>query len=153
MSDNLSESHRIDMPSDAAGIPAVRERLTEYLRAHGFRPEDIWGVELALGEALLNAIRHGNQDDPARTVRIDYGIANEVFYVRVRDEGPGFDPAEVPDPTQPENLQRAGGRGLLLMRHYMCQVHFLGKGNDVLMCKRRGARLPGAPNRRPKGLS
>jgi serine/threonine-protein kinase RsbW len=140
MAKSSSECHEVEMPSDAAAVPSVRRRVTEHLRANGFGEEDVGAVEMALEEALLNAIRHGNRSDPARQVRIEYGTADDVFHVLVRDEGQGFDPAAVPDPTLPENLERPGGRGLLLMRHFMSRVLFLGKGNDVLMWKRRRLR-------------
>jgi serine/threonine-protein kinase RsbW len=138
MATRLRKCHEIEMPSDPAAVPPVRQRISAYLRAHGFPEEDIRGIDLALNEALSNAIEHGNGCDPARKVRIVFGTADDIFQVRVRDEGPGFDPAAVPDPTHPENLERPRGRGLLLIRHFMSWVQFLGEGNDLLMWKRRG---------------
>jgi serine/threonine-protein kinase RsbW len=142
MAMSLSACYQIDLPSDAAVIPSVRRRVSDHLRANGFGEDDICGITQALEEALLNAISHGNRGDPARRVRVVYGTADGVFHVRVRDEGPGFDPAAVPDPTRPENRERPDGRGLLLMRHYMSWVQFLGPGNELLMWKRRGGRPP-----------
>jgi len=97
---------------------------------------DQFGIFLALEEALVNAIKHGNGSDPARTIRVDFEITPKRIYLRIEDEGPGFDPAAVPDPTLPENLDGPTGRGLLLMRHYMSRVEFHGRGNVVEMEKR-----------------
>jgi serine/threonine-protein kinase RsbW len=133
-----SETYHIEIPSEATATPAVRQRIAEHLRANGFGEEDIGDIEVALEEALLNAIRHGNRNDPARKVRVTYGTANDSLHVLVSDEGEGFDPSAVPDPTHPENRGRPGGRGLLLIRHYMSGARFLGKGSDLLMWKRRG---------------
>jgi serine/threonine-protein kinase RsbW len=137
MSKRLGESYRIEIPSVAAATPSVRERIAERLRADGFGAEDIGAIEVALEEALLNAIRHGNRGDPARKVRVAYGTADDILHVLVSDEGQGFDPAAVPDPTSPENRERPGGRGLLLILHYMSGALVLGKGNGLLMWKHR----------------
>jgi serine/threonine-protein kinase RsbW len=131
------ETCHIEMPSNAAATLAVRQRVAEHLRANGFRAEDIGGVEVALEEALLNAIRHGNRNDSARKVRVTYATANDSLYILVGDEGEGFDPSAVPDPAGPENRERPGGRGLLLIWHYMSGAIVLGKGNYLLMWKRR----------------
>src|SRR5262249_31303404 len=96
---------------------------------------DIFGIRLALEEALVNAIKHGNNMDRAKTVRISYRVARDRFDIVITDQGPGFDPADVPDPTAVENLERPCGRGLMLMRHYMSEVAFLDSGNAVRMCK------------------
>jgi serine/threonine-protein kinase RsbW len=88
-------------------------------------------------EALVNAIKHGNGLNPSKKVRIAYHVRAEHFEIVVADEGPGFDPDEVPDPTAPENLERCCGRGLMLMRHYMSEVAFNRRGNSVRLRKLR----------------
>jgi serine/threonine-protein kinase RsbW len=138
MAKSVTKICRIEMSSDATATPAVRQRVAEYLRAKGFGEEDIQGIDMALEAALLNAVRHGNRNDPARKVRVTYGTVNDILHVLVSDEGEGFDPSAVPDPMRPENLERPSGRGLLLIRHYMSGARVLGRGNDLLMWKRRG---------------
>jgi serine/threonine-protein kinase RsbW len=64
-------------------------------------------------------------------------VTAERVLAEVEDEGPGVDPKSVPDPRDPENLERPGGRGLLLMRHYMSSVHYSGRGNVVTLCQYR----------------
>ncbi len=109
-------------------VVAVLDRL-------GFSPHDRAGVRLALEEAVVNGLRHGNGGDPAKRVRVRYQASPSVLLAEVQDEGPGFDPEHVPDPTLPENRNKPSGRGLLLMRHFMSWVQFTGCGNRVILCK------------------
>ena len=90
-------------------------------------------------EAIVNAIKHGNQLDTSKRVFVKYHVSHERFEIHIKDEGPGFDPMDVPDPMAPENLERECGRGLLLMKHYMTEVKFHAPGNAVSMVKVREA--------------
>jgi serine/threonine-protein kinase RsbW len=123
------------IPSDPAEARRVRDQVEQCLAAASCHDHDRFSIKLALEEALLNAIRHGNQYDPARTVQIAYRLLPDRFEVHITDEGAGFDPDDVPDPTAPENLECPGGRGLFLMRHYMTEISFNQRGNAVTMCK------------------
>jgi serine/threonine-protein kinase RsbW len=123
--------------SDPAESRRVQDEIEEALRRNQFSERDIFGIKLALEEALVNAIKHGNQLDRSKSVHIMYRVVSEVFEVRITDEGPGFDPYEVPDPTAVENLERPSGRGLMLMRHYMNEVSYNDRGNSVHMRKAR----------------
>ena len=123
------------IPSDPAEARRVQDEIERLLRAHQASEKDIFGIRLALEEALVNAIKHGNQMDRSKQVRISYSVGPDRFEVHITDEGPGFDPEDVPDPTAVENLERPCGRGLMLMRHYMNEVSFNGRGNCVRMAK------------------
>jgi serine/threonine-protein kinase RsbW len=125
------------IPSDTDEAHRLQGAIADLLKAQRFSEREIFGIKLALEEALVNAIKHGNRLDRTKKVRVAYHIREEVFYVRIADEGAGFDPDEVPDPTDIENLERPCGRGLLLMRHYMNEVQFLAPGNVCVMWKRR----------------
>lgn len=127
----------ITIPSIPEKIPYVEELLAEVLLEDGFSEDDVFGVRLALDEALANAIRHGNGRDPEKKVRIRFRIANGRVTIRVRDEGRGFDYDNLPDPTSPERIELPNGRGLLLMNSYMDSVTFSRKGNEVTMVKGR----------------
>jgi serine/threonine-protein kinase RsbW len=105
--------------------------------AKGYADKEIFGVRLALEEAIVNAVKHGNRNDPARSVHLRYRLTSQRVLLEIEDEGNGFDPHQVPDPLAPENLERSGGRGLLLMRTYMNSVRYNRRGNRVTMCKRR----------------
>jgi serine/threonine-protein kinase RsbW len=122
------------IPSDPGEARRVQEQIERLLesRAAG---DHVFGIKLALEEALVNAIKHGNQMDRAKKVHISYRLLPDRFDVHITDEGTGFDPADVPDPTAVENLERPCGRGLMLMRHYMSEVAFTGRGNCVSMSK------------------
>src|SRR5690349_7258912 len=85
---------------------------------------DLFGIRLAPEEAIVNGIKHGNRNDVSKDVRIRYQITDAQFLIEIQDEGRGFDPDGVPDPLAPENLQRHGGRGVFLMRHYMTWVSY-----------------------------
>ena len=124
------------MDSELEQAHRVQSEVIVATQAFDVSESDQFGICLALEEALVNAIKHGNGTDPARKVRVDVEISSKRVYIRIEDEGPGFDVAAVPDPTLPENLNRPSGRGLLLMRHYMSRVEFHGRGNVVEMEKR-----------------
>jgi len=107
------------------------------MKSCDYPPADLFGVGLALEEALTNAAIHGNGDDPAKRVRVAYEIGQDELWCEVEDEGLGFSFADVPDPRLPENVDRPHGRGLLMMRLYMSDVDFQGCGNCVVMRKHR----------------
>ena len=132
----------IVIPSDLAEARRVQAEIEHALRQVPVAEHDIFAIKLALEEALVNAIKHGNQLDRTKSVRVAYRVCADRFDVQVTDEGPGFDPTDVPDPTAPENLERPCGRGLLLMRHYMTEVAYHDRGRVVRMAKvlRNGAK-------------
>jgi serine/threonine-protein kinase RsbW len=123
------------IPSDPAEARQLQDRIEQLLQERQATEKDIFGIRLALEEALVNAIKHGNQMDRAKSVYVTYAIEDDRFEIVIRDEGPGFDPEDVPDPTAVENLERPCGRGLMLMRHYMTEVSYSSRGNVVTMCK------------------
>jgi serine/threonine-protein kinase RsbW len=125
----------IAIPSDPVQARRVQDDIEQQLKAQHCGERELFGIKLALEEALVNAIKHGNQMDRTKTVRIAYRVTAERFDIHISDEGPGFDPADVPDPTAFENLERPCGRGLWLMRAYMTDVQFSGGGNAVYMSK------------------
>ncbi len=116
----------------ASFIDQVIDRLNEL----DWIERDIYGVRLSLEEGIANAVRHGNQLDPNKKVHAICRLAPTRIWIEILDEGPGFDPGDVPDPTDPENLDRPSGRGLLLMRNYMNRVEYSLKGNHLIMEKK-----------------
>jgi serine/threonine-protein kinase RsbW len=126
----------VTIPSDLEEARRLQTTIEELLqRVTRFSESEIFGIKMALEEAIVNAIKHGNQMDRSKVVRVAYRISPYEFDVLISDEGPGFDPEDVPDPTAPENLERNCGRGLLLMRHYMSHIEYVGTGNTVRMSK------------------
>lgn len=128
----------LTIPSDAAEAQRVQDKIEEALKSNHFHKKEIFSIKLALEEALTNAIKHGNQMDKTKKVRIEYSVNSERLEVVIQDEGIGFDPEEVPDPMIDENLERPCGRGLFLMRHYMTEVLVHPPGNRIIMSKVRG---------------
>ena len=119
-----------------AHIPLLREILQE-LEKLGWNGRDHFGIELTLEESLTNAIRHGNKYDESKIVVVECKASPEQFWLRITDEGVGFQPHKVPDCTADENLECPGGRGLALMKAYMTSVEYNDRGNCVTMEKTR----------------
>jgi serine/threonine-protein kinase RsbW len=88
---------------------------------------------VGLCEALSNAMIYGNGRDPSKRVRIEVRVLPDSLTAQVTDEGGGFDPARVPDPTTPVNVRKVNGRGIFLMRKLMDEVHFNDRGNSVTL--------------------
>ena len=86
-----------------------------------------------MDEALANAIHHGNGNDPTKEVTVEYTVTADNVRIQVCDEGNGFNPTDVPDPTLPENLCKPNGRGIMLMRAYMKDIHYNDRGNCVTL--------------------
>jgi serine/threonine-protein kinase RsbW len=133
------ETWRQECLQSAPEIGQVLEGLVETLEARGYPRKDVFGIRLAVEEALVNAVKHGHRGDPTKCVSIRYRVAAKGVLVEVEDQGPGFDPDCVRDPLAPENLERPCGRGLLLMRSYMTSVRFSRRGSRVILYKRRSA--------------
>jgi serine/threonine-protein kinase RsbW len=125
------------IPSDSTESRRVQDEIEQHLRAHQYSEREIFSIKLALEEAMVNAIKHGNQLDKQKKVHVHYKVTSSRFDVRITDEGGGFDPGDVPDPTAVENLERPSGRGLMLMRHYMSEVCYNDNGTTVVMSKIR----------------
>ena len=102
---------------------------------HHFGEADLFAIKLALEEALVNAVKHGNKMDPSKVVKVQHRVTDQRVDVVIEDQGEGFNPADLPDPTEEENLCRCNGRGILLMRAYMSSVVFNPQGNKVTLTK------------------
>ncbi len=139
----LDGSQVIVIPSDPGEARRVQEDIEQALLSHHYEEREVFSIKLALEEALINAIKHGNQMDKNKKVLIRYRIHSERFDIRIIDEGNGFNPEEVPDPMAVENLERACGRGLLLIRHYMTEVVYHPPGNRLSMSLVRNHRSNG----------
>ena len=118
-------------------IEPVLAGVVDELQAAGYSRKEIFGIRLALEEAIVNAIKHGHRGDPTKEVRVRYRVTCAGVFAEVEDQGPGFDPKQVPDPLDPANLERECGRGMLLMRNYMTSVRYNDRGTCVVLCKER----------------
>ena len=125
------------IPADPRAIPTITDGVKQILERKNWKDEEIMAVELAVQEALANGIRHGCQGDPTRHVQCCVAVdqAGAVTVV-VRDPGAGFDTAAVPDPLDPANVLKPGGRGVFLINRLMDDVSFSDGGREVQMRKR-----------------
>ena len=133
----VHEQFEVIIPSDTEAGQAVQERIVSRLESLEYSVRDVFGVCLALEEALVNAIKHGNGLDPDKTVRVNCLIEDDLLRVEIEDQGPGFNMGEVPDPTAEENLERPCGRGIMLIKSFMTNVEYNAKGNRVVLEKKR----------------
>lgn len=126
------------IPADPAAIPRVTDGVQQLLRTKQWPEEEIAKVELALQEALANAVRHGCKGDPAQKIQCVLTCdANQEVVIVVRDPGPGFDPAAIPDPLAGDNVFKSSGRGVFLINQLMDEVAFRDGGREVQMRKSR----------------
>ena len=132
-------SVKLSMGSEIRLVDLVHEASHKLAEIVGFDEDGAMNVALAVREAVINAITHGNHKDPERTVELTWTANGSGMVVRIRDEGEGFDPALARDPTSAENLLRTSGRGLLLIRAFVDEVKFRrrrGRGMEVTLVKR-----------------
>jgi len=121
--------------SRPSGLNEPCQQILSALERKGYTQDDVFAVHLALEEAFLNAVKHGNKMDPTKKVTIEYMVDREKIEVCMADEGEGFSPQSVPDPRVGENLYRPEGRGLLLMNAYMDVVEYSERGNALRMVR------------------
>ena len=125
------------IPSITKEGSATLDKLLAELKNQQWVEQDVFAVHLSLEEAIVNAILHGNAGDPEKLVEITFQISETELRVEIVDEGSGFNPDGLPDPTADENLEKPSGRGVMLMRHYMDHVQYNKTGNHVVLVKKR----------------
>jgi serine/threonine-protein kinase RsbW len=130
--------------SDPHEAVEVIQALVEQLHRQRWDDVEVFGIHLSLEEAIANAICHGNANNRDKSIRVKLETSVDTFYAQITDEGPGFDPKAIPDPTDDENLERPCGRGLKLMRCYMDEVAYCSTGNSVELFKKRSKNPPDA---------
>ncbi len=123
--------------SDFSQAKRVEDQIVEEAEKLGYTDEDIFALRLSLEEALTNAIRHGNGRDPQKKVQIRYSTQPDQVEIFIADEGKGFDPSAVPDPTLEDKLECPSGRGIMLMRAYMDLLEYNARGNEVHLVKQK----------------
>lgn len=129
----------LDVPSDLALIADAVELLASQLHAGPLSARRVrFNVRTALAEALANAIVYGNEEDPGKFVHVRMEVSHNVVRIHVVDDGNGFDPQALPDPTHDDQLQRDTGRGLFVIRHLVDGVDFNAKGNAICLTLRAG---------------
>lgn len=125
----------IIVESSPTAMAGIWKNILRKLQSRKFTSDQIFAVHLALEEAFINAVKHGNKGDLAKKVKIDYCINPDKAEIFIMDEGGGFDPDAVPDPRCGDNIYKSDGRGLLLIKSYMDTVEYNKRGNCVHLIK------------------
>jgi serine/threonine-protein kinase RsbW len=145
----MSESHRfhLDLGSRFENIELVQVVLRDALVQLGMDEDARHWVDVAVREAIANAIKHGNLQNPEKKVHVDLSLDGDELVIQVGDEGPGFDPAQIHDPLAPENLLRPNGRGIFYMKSFMDEIHYGTRpgGGTVVTLRKRVTRPPEGP--------
>ena len=124
----------LELPNDLRVIERAVNYLIDRGQEIGFNQDRLrLNLRVGVTEALANAMLYGNSRDPRKRVRVDAQVTEGVLTIRVTDEGRGFNPAAISDPTLPRNRKRAGGRGIFLIRKLMDRVEFNESGNSITM--------------------
>jgi len=134
------ETTELVLPSRVESIAEAAAAADEVARRLALSEEAAYGLDLAVREAVTNAVLHGNKQDARLSVEITFADTGAQLVVTVRDRGAGFDPAHVADPTDPQNLLKASGRGILFMRSFMDEVEWTRHpegGTVVRMTKKK----------------
>jgi CheY-like chemotaxis protein len=132
----VREHIEFELPSDLSLMNGVLHYLIERVARLGVIKQDSSNLFIALDEAFVNAVKHGNKNDSAKLVRITADLSSREARFTIEDEGEGFNPSEIPDPLDPANLFRTSGRGVLLIYNIMDEVEYNERGNRLTMVKR-----------------
>ena len=135
-------THEETIPSDTAIGSRMVTDLIAAMEQRGWGAHDIFHVQLAYEEAIVNAIRHGNQFDEEKRVEVRMCCSDQEVCIQITDMGAGFDPASLPDPRADDRLEMPGGRGVMLIRELMSEVVYNARGNRVTMKKQRNDNPP-----------
>jgi serine/threonine-protein kinase RsbW len=123
----------LKIESKMANLRLIENAIDEITSSLGINQDNYGKILVATLEAVNNAITHGNKFNPEKMVLIEITVENDEMVVTVTDEGPGFNPTNIPDPTRPENIEELSGRGVFLMTKLADAISFNEKGNSVTM--------------------
>ena len=117
----------------------IEDSAAQFAQKAGFDEDDIPNITMAVREAAVNAVLHGNSYDPLKKITATFESTNSSLIIRIADQGPGLNPDTIPDPLAPENILRGSGRGIFLIRAFMDEVHFreLHPGTELTLIKHR----------------
>lgn len=118
------KNYSLEIESDPSNLITVEEFVNYFAKDIGIPEKRMSGLMLSVTEATTNAIIHANKCDSSKLVKINVDVVDKKVIIKVKDEGLGFDPSAIPDPTEPDNLLKDSGRGVYLMRYYMDGLHY-----------------------------
>ena len=133
------ETTELKFPSRIESVGEAAAAVSDFMNRLGVSEDVAFGVDMAIREAVTNAVVHGNKLEPGKTVHLKLSNTPEGFEISVHDQGSGFNPDDVPDPTADENIMKTSGRGIFFMRNFMDEVVWTkdaGGGTRVRMTKK-----------------
>jgi serine/threonine-protein kinase RsbW len=133
------QTTQLVLPSHIEAVAEAAAAATGFVQNCGLGEREAFGIDMAVREAVTNAIVHGNQEDEAKAVEVTFNCLEHALEIEVKDQGEGFNLANVPDPTDPANILKTSGRGIFLIRSFMDEVQWLMRpdgGTTVRMVKR-----------------
>jgi serine/threonine-protein kinase RsbW len=133
------------LESSLDSVNKVEETAEQMAKKAGIDEDEVFRVAMAVREAAVNAVLHGNSYDPEKRITASFENTGEALVIRIADQGKGLDPDTLPDPLAPENLLRGSGRGIFLIRSFMDEVHFkqLHPGTELTLIKHLGTAQTG----------
>jgi serine/threonine-protein kinase RsbW len=133
---NLHEKIEFELPSAISTMHSVLDYLMNRVEKIGVIDVEKSNLFIALDEAFVNAVKHGNKFDAQKLVKITAEVSTKEARFTIEDEGEGFKVSEIPDPTNPENLFKTSGRGVMFIHNIMDEVKYNERGNRLEMIKR-----------------
>ena len=133
------QTTRLVLPSHIEAVADVAAAVTDFVKSCGLDEQAAFGIDMAVREAVTNAMVHGNQEDEGKSIEVALTCLENALEIDVSDQGEGFDPAGVPDPTEPANILKTSGRGIFLIRNFMDEVTWLARpegGMTIRMVKK-----------------
>ncbi|MBV8672300.1 MAG: ATP-binding protein [Acidobacteriaceae bacterium] len=133
------------LESSLESVNKVEETAEQMAKKAGIDEDEVFRVAMAVREAAVNAVLHGNSYDPDKRITASFENTGDALVIRIADQGKGLDPETLPDPLAPENLLRGSGRGIFLIRSFMDEVHFklLHPGTELTLIKHLGTAQQG----------
>lgn len=129
----LAENQRLLIPSKTENIVLVEKLVDDVCDLFDIKEEIYGHILVALTEAVNNGLQHGNKANPDTNIEVTFKVKDDTLFFTVKDQGKGFDPNTLPDPTDPQNIEKPTGRGIFLMKHLCDNVTFEDKGTKVIM--------------------
>jgi len=134
------ETTELSLSSSIEAVDAAASAVAEFISRSGISEEAAFRIDMAVREAVTNAVLHGNRQEQSKAVELTLKSSPDAIEISVHDQGQGFNPEEVPDPTKEENLLKSSGRGIFFMRNFMDEVYWSIRpngGTTVRLVKRR----------------
>lgn len=146
MPDSTTSRISLTLSSSLESVDTVEHTAEDFAARIGFDEDTVPNIAMAVREAAVNAVLHGNAYNPAKQITATFEATSDSMVVRISDQGAGVDPDKLPDPLAPENILRGSGRGIFLIRAFMDEVHFrqLHPGTELTLIKHRTPAQPPA---------